>query len=87
MHTHTGYRTDTGHSHSGSRLHGHRLASPGRTHALTGGSARFTALCGETVDAGPQCDDYGTPIRPNVRECGDPAALAVTCRRCLKLLS
>ena len=79
MHTHIGHRRAIGRIHSG-RLFGHRDYS-GVTHALTGPAlpydgARYTALCGKSVEA-----DYdGAPC--NVRS--ETGIQFVTCRQCRK---
>jgi hypothetical protein len=86
-HTHTGCRPHVGHVHSGSRLHGHRIPKAGVRHALAGGPARFTALCGETVALGSRYDDFGYEVAPNVRPVSDENARPVTCKRCLRKLA
>jgi hypothetical protein len=78
-HTHIGWRSHVGYAHCGSRLWGHHLPSPGKTHALNGGPTTFTALCGEVVTLDHPYDEWGEPRLPNVREGGK-----VTCKRCLR---
>jgi hypothetical protein len=84
-HTHTGLRSHVGYRPCGWRLHGHHLPKPGERHALKGGPAMFHALCGKWVEL-VRHDEFGEPARPNVRACGDPEALPVTCKRCLRLI-
>lgn len=91
-HTHTGYSRAVGYRHHGARLHGHVLPKSGKTHALTiqpnalNGSV-MVSLCGETVLQDGGFDEWGEPIRPNVRSVEDPAVLPVTCKRCLRQIA
>lgn len=87
-HTHTGYKANTAYVHHGSRLVGHGTPVEGRTHALTGGPRRFTALCGEVVHLEDR-DQFEFPRAPekwNVRRVGDPTVFPVTCKRCLRAI-
>lgn len=84
-HTHTGYRPHVGHVHCGSRLHGHRLPKEGATHALTDGPVELTALCGERVAADTH-DEFGFRIEGGPKNVKPVGVLAVTCRRCLRIL-
>jgi hypothetical protein len=85
-HTHIGCREHVGYVHCGSRLWGHHLPRPGKRHALNGGPARFTALCGEAVTLGRRFDEWGEEAPPNVRPVTDPDARPVTCKRCLRAI-
>jgi len=86
--THVGCRPHVGHVHCGAKLWGHRAPKAGRRHALNGGPKVFVGLCGARVTA-DEYDDFGFRRErgpDNVSACG-PAAPAVTCKRCLRLIA